>query len=293
MSHKATNWAVEQRGIKPIAKVLLWHLADRHHPENGCFPSQAALAEFCEISRSSVNRHLEELEEAGLIRRQQRIDRVTKKQKPTRYILAFEEDFAVPDVDARVSKRDTAPCVKKDDRRVSKSAEAVSQSSDTLTSKGTSNGPSGASERVSFEEVWDVFPHRPGANRTEALKAFSALSDDETARVLTAALRFARWHVEDADARGVSPEAQLPFRTGFGKWIRTGVWADALHIALKSDPVPPSTNGLIVLKPDHPDFLAVEKMRGRPVIIGNSGTSTFRIEEIEQARAQMSPSAAH
>jgi hypothetical protein len=97
--------------------------------------------------------------------------------------------------------------------------------------------------------------------------------------------RFAQWHIEDAAARNVSPESQLQFRPGMGKWIRTGAWIEALHISLKSDPVPPVANGLVVLKPDHPDFKAVERMRGRPVIVGKSGAATFRIEEIEQARA--------
>lgn len=93
MSHKATNWAVLQRGIRPAAKLVLWHLADRHHPDNGCFPSQARLAEDCEISPSSLNDQLKALESAGLIRREQRIDPDTKRQKSTRYILGFEDDF--------------------------------------------------------------------------------------------------------------------------------------------------------------------------------------------------------
>src|SRR5690606_5775692 len=158
MSHKATNWAVEQRGIKPIAKVLLWHLADRHHPDNGCFPSQAALAASCEISRASVNRHLDELEAAGLIRREPRIDPETKKQLPTRYFLAFEDGFDIPDVGVRVSKSGTDPCLKNEQSRVSKTADPVSHSYETRTShrtsKGAGNALRAASERVDFDLAW-------------------------------------------------------------------------------------------------------------------------------------------
>lgn len=93
MSHAATNWAVQQRGISLGAKLVLWHLADRHHRDMGCFPSQATLAEDCEMSRSSVNNHLSELERAGLIRRIQRSDRTTKRQQSTLYIFAFEDRF--------------------------------------------------------------------------------------------------------------------------------------------------------------------------------------------------------
>lgn len=70
MSHDATNWAIKQRGLKPAAKILLWHLADCHNPSHGCFPSQEYLAEHAEMSERGVRRHLEELEGFGLILRE-------------------------------------------------------------------------------------------------------------------------------------------------------------------------------------------------------------------------------
>jgi hypothetical protein len=100
MSHAATNWAIQQRGLKPTTKIVLWHLCDRFNPDFGCFPSQEQLAHDCEISRSTLNDHLTLLESAGLIRRVQRLTPGTKRQMPTRYILAFEpgftQDRAVP-----------------------------------------------------------------------------------------------------------------------------------------------------------------------------------------------------
>jgi len=93
MSHMATNWAVEQRGLKPATKVVLWHLADRHNKDFGCFPSQALLADDCEMSRSSINNHLNILEERGLIRRIQVRNERTFQQENTRYLLAFEKGF--------------------------------------------------------------------------------------------------------------------------------------------------------------------------------------------------------
>jgi hypothetical protein len=94
MSHAATNWAIQQRGLKPTTKIVLWHLCDRFNPDFGCFPSQVQLAEDCEISRSTLNEHLAQLEAAGLIRRVQRLNPGNKRQMPTRYILAFEPGFA-------------------------------------------------------------------------------------------------------------------------------------------------------------------------------------------------------
>ena len=39
MSHAATNWAIQQRGLKPATKIVLWFLCDRHNPDFGCFPT--------------------------------------------------------------------------------------------------------------------------------------------------------------------------------------------------------------------------------------------------------------
>ena len=93
MSHAATNWAIQQRGLKPTTKIVLWHLCDRFNPDYGCFPSQDRLAHDCEISRSTLNEHLSLLEAARLLRRVKRLHPVTKRQMPTRYILGFEPGF--------------------------------------------------------------------------------------------------------------------------------------------------------------------------------------------------------
>lgn len=92
MSHAATNWAIQQRGLKPTTKIVLWHLCDRYNPDYGCFPTQERLAQDCEIGRATLNRHLDELEARGLIRRVPIIDTKTGQQRPTRYLLGFEFD---------------------------------------------------------------------------------------------------------------------------------------------------------------------------------------------------------
>jgi hypothetical protein len=93
MSHLGTNWAIIQRGLKPTTKIVLWHLCDRHNPDYGCFPTQARLAHDCEISRAGLNTHLALLEACDLLRRERRINPVTKRQMSTRYFLGFEDDF--------------------------------------------------------------------------------------------------------------------------------------------------------------------------------------------------------
>ena len=93
MSHKATNWAIQQRGLKPATKIVLWFLCDRHNPDFGCFPTQARLAEDAEMSVSALNAHLAKLEELRLIHRVRSHDPRTHKRQATRYILGFEESF--------------------------------------------------------------------------------------------------------------------------------------------------------------------------------------------------------
>lgn len=78
VSHKATNWVLALRGLKPAPKMLLFYLADRHNPDYGCFPMQATLAIDTEMSVASINTHLNALEDAGLIRRVKRVDRKTE-----------------------------------------------------------------------------------------------------------------------------------------------------------------------------------------------------------------------
>jgi DNA-binding transcriptional MocR family regulator len=94
MSHRATNWAIQQRGLAPATKLVLWHLCDRHNPDYGCFPSQDQLAADAEISRASLNTHLDKLEQAGLIRRERRHSEGAHRRQSTRYFLAFEPEFS-------------------------------------------------------------------------------------------------------------------------------------------------------------------------------------------------------
>ena len=94
MSHRATNWAIQQRGLAPATKLVLWHLCDRHNPDYGCFPSQDQLAADAEISRASLNVHLDKLEQAGLIRRERRHSEGAHRRQSTRYFLGFESEFS-------------------------------------------------------------------------------------------------------------------------------------------------------------------------------------------------------
>jgi DNA-binding MarR family transcriptional regulator len=89
MSHYMTALAMQQRGLKPAAKIVLYWLADHHNSETeACFPSLNTLAGECEMDRSTVVRHLEALDEAGLIARDKRT-RANGSQTSTAYTLTL------------------------------------------------------------------------------------------------------------------------------------------------------------------------------------------------------------
>ena len=145
MSHEATNWAFKQRGLKPATRVVLLYLADRHNPDYGCFPSQAQLAADCEMSRASVNNHLEELERAGLIRRERRINPETRKQMSTLYILGFEEAFAQAPCPENGHGNEAEPCLKIGESRVQNlDTNPVRESVNTTTDFGADADDPGA-----------------------------------------------------------------------------------------------------------------------------------------------------
>ena len=73
MSHYMTALAMQQKGIKPATKIVLYWIADHHNSEtNACFPSLSTLADECEISKRAVQDHIECLAQIGLIKKIER-----------------------------------------------------------------------------------------------------------------------------------------------------------------------------------------------------------------------------
>ena len=86
MSHQATNWAAELRGIPPMAKLVLLRLADRADESGICYPSQRRLAAECGITERTVRNAIQELIRTGIVE----IDRPsTPAGSPTRYRMTF------------------------------------------------------------------------------------------------------------------------------------------------------------------------------------------------------------
>lgn len=201
MSHHATDWAVEAgigKGLTANAKLLLWHIADSHNPTYGCFQSQEFLARRCEMSRSTLNRAMDDLAGAGLISRERRVDAATGRQLSTRYRLAFEPGFAPEPAPARVSKEDTAEPVENPlaeaagpvenlVARVSNEGGSVSHSYETLTSNRTTTPlpPEAGFDPAQFAALVNNWPKERLGNPGRAEEAFAALAEAERAKATT------------------------------------------------------------------------------------------------------------
>lgn len=88
-----TALAMKQRGLPPYSKILLYWLADHHNAEtNRCFPSLTRLSKLCEISKRSVQNHLQNLKACGLISIEHSY-RDDGQQTSNNYILNLNEDW--------------------------------------------------------------------------------------------------------------------------------------------------------------------------------------------------------
>lgn len=97
MSVKAISWAFDQ-ALEPSRKIVLLALADFADDAGACWPSMERIAAKSSMSRRTVVRAISELEEAGLVSREQSRDTETNRQRPNFYRLSLQ---AVRQVDAR------------------------------------------------------------------------------------------------------------------------------------------------------------------------------------------------
>ena len=270
MSHDATNWAIKQRGLKPATKLLLWQLADRHNKDTKrCDPSQDGLADDTEMSRASVNRHLDELERCGLIRRVAGIDPRTKRQQRTSYILGCDTDLSVPDLSAdtvsqnatrvdagsvsqnetrSVSQKTPEPCLKNGDSRVSNCdtnlvREPVIQP----------DAPAAAGGGVlDFDDFWNAFPNRVDRKFAEAAWDAAMDAGANAFEVIAAARSYAGSEVVK---RGFPKKPQ--------NWLAAENWHDAATPAVaKSLPdVPTAVADIISGNPARCRSISATKAR--------------------------------
>ena len=169
MSHYMTALAMKQQGLKPATKIVLYWLADHHNGETGkCFPSIKRLAELSEMSRRSVEGHLETLEKLGLITRTQQF-RDTGGKSTNSYILALTGTYE------NISDTQNLRMV------CEKSAHGDTQNlrmnnlvSNNLGKETNISSSDDDGVDYYFDQLWSLYPRKIG--KGQARKAFKAAS---------------------------------------------------------------------------------------------------------------------
>lgn len=93
MSIEAIAKASKVRELDSTTKFVLVALANYANDENVAYPKQQTIADFCNLKRQTVNKHLQILVKKGYILKQQR--RFTSganqgRQAPNSYLLVFK-----------------------------------------------------------------------------------------------------------------------------------------------------------------------------------------------------------
>ena len=169
MSHYMTALAMKQQGLKPATKIVLYWLADHHNGETGkCFPSIKRLAELSEMSRRSVEGHLETLEKLGLITRTQQF-RDTGGKSTNSYILALAGTYE--NISDAQNLRMVCEKSAHGDTQNLRMNNPVSNNlgKETNTSSSDDDGVD-----YYFDQLWTLYPRKIG--KGQARKAFKAAS---------------------------------------------------------------------------------------------------------------------
>lgn len=126
MSVQAQSWAMAQSVGDPVAKLVLWSLAN-YADENGlAWPSVRTLTGIVECSRTTLFRKLGLLEELGLVEREQRHDDAGRQRSSNYRLRMHQAELELPEARKGGSQSDT-PGSQSDTGRVSRVTRGGSQ----------------------------------------------------------------------------------------------------------------------------------------------------------------------
>ena len=169
MSHYMTALAMKQKGLKPATKIVLYWLADHHNGETGeCFPSINRLADVCEMSRRSVEGHLEALEKLGLIQRVNQY-RDTGGKTSNKYILRLSKNVSEQS-DAQNLRMVCEKSAHGDTQNLRMNNLGINNlGKETNITSSDDDGVD-----YYFDQIWEEYPRKVG--KAQAKKAFKTAS---------------------------------------------------------------------------------------------------------------------
>ena len=207
MSHYMTALAMQQKGIKPATKIVLYWIADHHNSEtDACFPSLATLSDECEMSKRAVQAHIDTLSYAGLIERVER-----KRGNGSRTSNGYRLNLT------KQAWQNLPP-------PIAESARAPMQNLPALN-LGTNNLGNITSKNMSiFDDLWQIYPKKVG--KGTAKKAFAKAMTKATADQIEHSLAvFVRaWGNQDKK-----------FMPHLATWLNGERWDDEIQEASLQD----------------------------------------------------------
>ncbi|WP_407547026.1 helix-turn-helix domain-containing protein [Vibrio parahaemolyticus] len=158
MSMELMVKAMKQKVGNPLRKLVLLKLADNANDQGECWPSHQYVAEQCEISKSTVRKHISDLRSMGLLRIENRVG--PKGNTSNLYTLKLDRapsrSTPMPSRSTPMPSRSTHP-MPSDDTRTSHSLEPVNESViDQGFSKNNGKTIQGFSEQVGETEIFDT-----------------------------------------------------------------------------------------------------------------------------------------
>lgn len=239
MSGQALIWAANVRGLKPMTKIVLIQLSERHNKDTGlCNPSIKTLADDCEMDRSTVIRHLESLETFGLVTRVRK-GNDDGGRASNEYVLHMPEQVKT-DVSTHLKSQSATGVKSQSDGGLSRRATGVkSQSRATRTCSEPDSEPEDlfgsiephnereASHQLGreaelFDRLWLVYPKSGRKDKPDAKRKFVAVlkAGADPERLISAARRYADW-LESGGKNDFRPNPKH-----LATWLNKGSWND-------------------------------------------------------------------
>jgi len=165
MSMDSMVKAMKTKVGNPLRKLVLIKLADNANDQGECWPSYQHIADQCEIDRSTVRRHIKELQSQGLLRIENRDG--PKGNSSNLYFLTLsavgQKSIAVGTKSTGVGTQPTGG-VGPESTRTSHSSEPVIEPKPLCK----------ADPMEGFDQFWKLYPRK--ASKGSAEKAWKKLS---------------------------------------------------------------------------------------------------------------------
>lgn len=167
----------------PLRKLVLLKLCDNANDEGVCWPSQATLAEHCEISKRSVINHIKALEEANFLTTHHSVK--NNKKQVNRYQIHLEKSQIGSAGDAPLSSAgdslpsagDSLPSSAVDSHRTCQSYEPVNEDKKNKQKKPTETDALDWSEiNLTEQQKNDVLNLRKAAKAKLTQRALTAIA---------------------------------------------------------------------------------------------------------------------